>query len=135
MYGSAIFQINTLRCLKAKEQFQSKSKSLFSAKENADLSLLPPCSSSLLLHIKRANYQTFIWKQSLSAYPGIPSPEQHGWKIEGRQLLVNWGNQMLPQELKDILTNDYRDSDSACEEEESFIDFSDSLDENTDEDE
>ena len=30
----------------------------------ADLSLLPPCESSLLLHISRANYVARIWRQA-----------------------------------------------------------------------
>ena len=43
---------------------------------------------------------------------------------------------MFLQELEDILTNDEgADSDSGSEEGESLIDVSDSLDENTDEDE
>ena len=33
---------------------------------------LPPCSSSLLSHCKRANYQCAIWKRSLKASPQVP---------------------------------------------------------------
>ena len=84
IYGSSVISnINTLRYIKAKERFRfhAKGNRLVFEKYNADLSLLPPCRSSLQLHIDRANYQTYIWKQSLNAYPELPSPLENGWKL------------------------------------------------------
>ena len=133
MYGSGISEINKLRFLKAKERFHIKGTRLFSAKENADLSLLPPCSSSLCLHIDRVNYQTLVWKQSLNAYPELPSPDQHGWKIVEGQLVINLGEDMFPTELEEVLIED--DEDSVSEDEELSTDLSDFCDEETDEDE
>jgi len=51
---------------------------------------LPPCSSSLLNHSKRANYQCAIWKRSLEAFPFIPSPVGYGWSLENGELHIDW---------------------------------------------
>ena len=40
--------------------------------------LLPPTSDSLGLHLKRANYQAFVWRNSLVAMQELPSPEYQG---------------------------------------------------------
>ena len=34
---------------------------------------LPPCKSSLHLHVQRSNYQVAIWRRALSPCPDIPS--------------------------------------------------------------
>lgn len=43
---------------------------------------LPPNKDCLLQHIKRANYQTAIWKRATTQEIGAPSPVYHGWKID-----------------------------------------------------
>ena len=43
---------------------------------------LPPTSNSLRRHMKRANYQTFIWRSSLVAMQDLQSPVGHGWELE-----------------------------------------------------
>ena len=43
---------------------------------------LPPTSDSLRQHMKRANYQTFIWRSSLVAMQDLQSPVGHGWELE-----------------------------------------------------
>ena len=48
---------------------------------------LPPTSDSLALHIKRANFQTCIWKRALEAMQNLPSPEGHGWKVVENSLV------------------------------------------------
>lgn len=48
--------------------------------------LLPPTSESLGLHLKSANYQGFVWRNSLVGMQELPSPEYHGWKIEDKAL-------------------------------------------------
>ena len=48
--------------------------------------LLPPTSDSLTLHLKRANYQAFVWRNSLVAMQELPSPENHGWALEDEAL-------------------------------------------------
>ena len=42
---------------------------------------LPPCQSSLRLHVSRANYQAAIWRRATEACPDIPSPHGHGWSV------------------------------------------------------
>ena len=48
--------------------------------------LLPPTSDSLLQHLKRVNYQTFVWKQALTAILHLPKPETNGWVRDGTAL-------------------------------------------------
>ena len=42
---------------------------------------LPPCESSLRLHVTRANYQAAIWRRALAPLPVIFSPHGHGWEV------------------------------------------------------
>ena len=44
--------------------------------------MLPPTSESLLQHVKRANYQTYIWRHLLDAMQDLNSPDEHGWEKE-----------------------------------------------------
>jgi len=82
--------------------------SSFAIAGGIDLSLLPPCRSSLALQAARANYVAYLWKNSHMAEMDIPSPIGHGW-MEGSDcgLAVQWtsGN-ILPQQLVDIIAND-----------------------------
>ncbi len=54
--------------------------------KQCDSPSLPPTSDSLIQHLQRANYQTFIWKQSLKPQMVIPSPIQHGWTLKDNVL-------------------------------------------------
>ena len=47
---------------------------------------LPPTSDSLRQHIRRANYQTYLWRSSLDGMQEIPSPVGHGWLMEDGEL-------------------------------------------------
>ena len=44
-----------------------------------DLTLLPTCHSTLVLHLSRCNYVACLWKASASANLDIPTPCQYGW--------------------------------------------------------
>ena len=48
-------------------------------RKNESLSLT---SDSLRQHMKRANYQTFIWRSSLVAIQNLQSPVGHDWELE-----------------------------------------------------
>ena len=48
-------------------------------KKIVSLSLLPPCKSSLDLHIKRANYVAALWRQASNEEISEESADQHGW--------------------------------------------------------
>ena len=49
--------------------------------------MLPPTSDCLLQHLKRANYQAFLWKHALEAMQDLDSLEGHGW-VRDRELIV-----------------------------------------------
>ena len=46
---------------------------------------LPPTSDALNLHIKRAHYQTRVWRESVLAKPALPSPVTAGWILDQGQ--------------------------------------------------
>lgn len=49
--------------------------------------MLPPTSDCLLQHLKRSNYQVFVWRHALEAMQDLEPPEIHGWVKDG-ELLV-----------------------------------------------
>ena len=55
-----------------------------------DISLLPPCRSSLYLHAKRCNYQSAIWRRATDRNLNISKPTNHGW-------IMKYGVQCLGQ--------------------------------------
>ena len=58
-----------------------------------ELSLLPPCRKSLMLHIKRSNYISRIWRQAEVDMMVIEKPSDHGWNED---LSLCWPSQFLP---------------------------------------
>ena len=70
-----------------------------------DISLLPPCKTSLQLHILRANYQAYIWKHAHVPDIELPSPTNQGWKLtDGGLLDINWtDDQSIPESLAAIV--------------------------------
>ena len=103
MYGSKSADISYLRHEKFIERFSTKSGIVLTSYYGVDISLLPPCHESLRMHIRRANYQTLIWKKSRR--PNTKAgPDGHGWTIDNKgQLEIFWtaGN-LMPQELADV---------------------------------
>ena len=98
--------INNCRYQKFIERFTAK-KGVLSTDVGVDISLLPPCHSSLLLHIKRSNYQTAIWRKSLEPQHHLSEPNLHGWVQGVDGLEIQWTHQeMMPQYLVSILVND-----------------------------
>ena len=51
-------------------------------------SSLPPNQDSLKQHISRANDQAAIYRRALQQFVNIPSPTQHGWEMEDRELVI-----------------------------------------------
>lgn len=51
---------------------------------------LPPNKDALLLHLKRVNYQAKIWKSATDAIINPPSPDGHGWCVEGENMSITW---------------------------------------------
>ena len=52
--------------------------------------LLPPTLDVLQLHIRRANYQCYIWKHATRALLNMPDPVNHGWIINDESLAILW---------------------------------------------
>ena len=66
---------------------------------------LPPCQSSLRLHVKRSNYQAAIWRRALSPCPDIPSPQEHGWNIDNDVINFVWlDSKPAPEEVLELLS-------------------------------
>lgn len=51
---------------------------------------VPPCHSSLRLHVFRANYQVANWRRASEACPDIPWPHRHGWNINSSTIEFVW---------------------------------------------
>ena len=58
---------------------------LFCQKAQSNLQL-PPTSDSLLQHIKRANYQAYVWRKALVPRQDLPTPAGNGRTIQGNSL-------------------------------------------------
>ena len=85
-----------------------------------DLSLLPPCRSSLRLHIQRSNYIARIWRQANLDVMDLEPPQNHGWNED---YSLKWPSVMVPEDIvrsiedeldQDEENNDY-DTDSEDE--------------------
>ena len=48
---------------------------------------LPPTQNALIQHLKRSNYQAYIWRQSLHTTQDIPSPGGNGWILKDQYLI------------------------------------------------
>ena len=48
---------------------------------------LPPTSDALKFHIERAHYQAMVWRQAVRKDPKLPSPDGHGWTLQGGKLV------------------------------------------------
>ena len=60
--GSTYSNINKLRYDMFLRKYSSSSGSnVINVSDGTDMSLLPPCRSALEMHIRRVNYQVFIW--------------------------------------------------------------------------
>ena len=66
---------------------------------------LPPTKDELLQHIKRANYQSFVWKQALDSSFEVESPVGHGWQENYGNLEVMWMERKpAPESVLELIT-------------------------------
>ena len=66
---------------------------------------LPPCESSLRLHVTRTNYQAAIWRRAI--VPVIPSPHGHRWEVDNISNIVEFvwlGSKPAPEEVLELLS-------------------------------
>lgn len=89
--GDIVAQLNKFVCLLYRDKTSTNANgcrfALFKWGKCSD-NMLPPTCDSLLQHIRRANYQTAIWRQSLDTEMSIPSPHQHGWRVVNGELEI-----------------------------------------------
>ena len=102
MYGyPRLSSIDEVRYLKLKEMVGDEEK--LTSKSKVDLSKLPPCMSSLQMHVERVNYRLAQWKHSHIPIYEMPDPLEHGWEYDDK-LEPKWSNgPILPQKLIDIV--------------------------------
>ena len=82
---------------------------LYGMPEENEINDLPPTKDQLLQHVKRANYQSFIWKRALHGNPDITSPVGNGWSLSGDVLEVVWMESLpAPESVLGLKTCDCR---------------------------
>ena len=117
LYGGKGKSVDKLRYNKFEAVYCKKSKI-------QDLSLLPPCLRSLLLHLKRSNYIARIWKLCFQAVIDFQDISNYGWNSGGT---IKWTTEEFPDDVVEILT-------AEDEDEIDPIDEPDDSDEDSDED-
>ena len=65
---------------------------LFCKSKNQQSHQLPPTKAALKNHLRRANYQAYLWKHALETQMN-QAPDGHGWQLKDGQLEIYWTNQ------------------------------------------
>ena len=82
-------------------------------KELLEPSKIPPTRDEMMQHIKRANYQTFVWKQSLEIDIDIPDSNGYGWDMIDGHLRIHWmDNKPAPDEILELVVCNCKKSKS-----------------------
>lgn len=74
-----------------------------------DLSLLPPCQTSLELHSKRANFVAKMWRNASNPILSLDDPSNHGWLPD---MTINWTEEAYPEEIAELLIEDSNGDDA-----------------------
>jgi len=95
VYGKpAGCDVNQVRYEAFKSSFEVNScKKMLTVHNGFDISLLPPCYTSLKKHCQHVNYQSYIWKHAHLAQVEMSSPSACGWKMDTSgniMLAVDW---------------------------------------------
>ena len=114
LYSSKMSSVN-------KARFKIFEKKHIKSKQVADLSLLPPCRQTLMLHLQRSNYVANIWKSAGSAMVDLPSPTEHGWTDDWE---IFWADEMFPESLSDYVISS-EDDDFEDDVEGDVLDYLD----------
>ena len=56
-----------------------------------------------MLHCKRANYVSKIWKSALNSIVSAPEIHENGWTVTGD---IEWVERTFPDVVEDILMDD-----------------------------
>ena len=73
-----------------------------------DMSSLPPCTTVLHLHAKRANAVAYLWRNSVNPTIEFPSLEQNGWFITGD---IQWVEEVFPDMIEELLNEESDEDD------------------------
>ena len=101
LFSSKKKQVNEVRLEIFMEKHTLQNKLIY-------LSVLPPCQSSLLLHMDRANYVAAMWKRTMHATLDSPEITNHGWNIDGS---INWVVDTFPENIIDMIL-DYQEENN-----------------------
>ena len=64
--------------------------SVLKVSNGMDMSLLPLCQSALEMHIKKVNYQVFVWLHAHESKSDLLDIEESGWTISGEEINNDW---------------------------------------------
>ncbi|GFN87246.1 histone-lysine N-methyltransferase SETMAR [Plakobranchus ocellatus] len=82
------------------------------------------------VRLLEANYQAMIWRRATEteSHPDVSAPVHNGWKFENDSLVIDWGEEMFPREITDVL-EDNLDSDIDDDiEDDLYVDIPESYD-------
>ena len=121
LYGNqCVTSVNELRYKMFMQRFEKDNKI-------TDLSLFPPCKSNLRLHVMRANYVAWIYRNACSLIIEPEPTENAGWDEDCN---VQWSLDSYPDDVAEMLI----DHDNNSSDDELDVIEDDNLDE-SDEDE
>ena len=63
---------------------------LFCKNQHLQSHQLPPTNAALIKHLKRANYQVYVWKHALMPTITDQTPDGEGWKLIDNHLKIDW---------------------------------------------
>ncbi len=118
MYGEkGVTDVNTARSKIFWKKLKKDNKEV-------DLSLLPPCNSSLRRHALRANFVEKMWRTAQDPMVCLEDPQQHGWLHD---LTPDWIDVPYPEDVAELLvgSDDMNDSSFGADEYSSSSDISD----------
>ena len=81
-----------------------------------DISLLPPCSSTVRKHIARSHYIANMWRNAIHPRLNLDAFENHGWLTDGN---IDWIESPYPEDVLNLFTS----NDTQIEITEDDIDF------------
>ena len=65
---------------------------MFCRSKNIESYQLPPSKAALKQHLRRANYQAYLWKNALQSSIEDVQPDGQGWQLKGGQLELVWSD-------------------------------------------
>ena len=101
LFGKKQKDINKVRYTIFKNVYEKKGKI-------QDLSFLPPCRQSLLLHCRRSNYIAIVWRSCFDAEIDFDNISNHGWSNDAE---IVWMDTAFPEQIETILADENEDSE------------------------